>query len=191
MTPDLFNIDTAILTGRCVIRRFREGDGVEFYQLVSQNRSYLEDHFPRLLRDVGSREEAEAFVRYRLADWLLQNNFAFGVWRRKEADLIGFIHLNEIDWSVPVAEIAYFLDHDFTGQGFMTETVARIIEFAFKQLQLDKLRLRTLSDNFASQRLARRVGFRREGDLRGEFRNSSGVMSDLMLLGLTREEYGM
>ena len=73
----------------------------------------------------------------------------------------------------------------------MTEVVARVLTFAFKQLKLEKIALRTLADNAASQRLARKVGFRREGDLRSEYRKPSGALLDMILYGLTREEYGM
>ncbi len=189
MRAKLFHIDTVLLTNRCVTRRFREGDGVHFYELVQRNSQYLSDHFPRLLSEVDSPEGAESFARRRLAGWLLQEDYAFGVWST-EAQLWGFVYLFNIDWLTPKGEISYFIDRDHTGQGIMTEVVARIIRFAFVELQLEKLILHTLIDNYPSQRLARRVGFRREGDLRGEFRKPTGPLLDLMRFGLTREEYG-
>ena len=191
MRSELFKVDTAILTSRTLIRRVREGDGPAFFQLVQANTSYIEDHFPHLVDKVKDNEAAEAFVRYRLAQWLLQKEYTFGIWRNEEADLIGFVNFREINWEVPMAEINYFLHQDFAGKGIMTEVLARMVQFAFRQLQLNKLSLKTLIDNYSSQRLARKVGFRREGDLRHEARRPSGVLSDIMLFGLTREEYGV
>ncbi|MCB0639749.1 MAG: GNAT family N-acetyltransferase [Lewinella sp.] len=190
MNPKLFNIDTALISSRTVVRRFREGDGESFYKLVQGNTMYLEDHFPFLVEQVNSADAGEAFIRRKLAEWLLQESFSFGIWRREEADLVGYIHLFELDWSVPRAEVSYFLDQEQAGKGLMTEVLARIVQFSFRQLRLNKLALRTLVDNYPSQRLARKVGFRREGDLRGEFAKPSGALFDLMLFGLTREEYG-
>lgn len=190
MNPRLYKIDTALISTRTVVRRFREGDGSAFYELVQRNSMYLEDHFPYLVEQVRGADEGEAFVRGRLADWLRQERFAFGIWRREEADLIGFIQLHEVDWAIPRAEVSYFLDQSQAGKGVMTEVLARIVQFSFRQLRLNKLALRTLVDNYPSQRLARKVGFRREGDLRGEFAKPSGALIDLMLFGLTREEYG-
>ncbi|MEL7221405.1 MAG: GNAT family protein, partial [Bacteroidota bacterium] len=80
---------------------------------------------------------------------------------------------------------------DHAGKGIMTEVLARMVQFAFRQLELNKLVLKTLVDNYSSQRLARKVGFRREGDLRNEVRRNSGALFDVMLFGLTREEYGV
>ena len=62
----------------------------------------------------------------------------------------------------------------------------KVIHFVFYQLQLNKLVLRTESDNFAGQRLARKVGFLREGDIRAEYRRPSGEWVDLMIFGLLK-----
>lgn len=191
MNPDLFKIDTAILTTRTLTRRMREGDGEAFYHLIQDNASYIEDHFPILIESVRTPEEGEAFTRQALAKWLTQEEFAFGIWRVNEADMIGYLHFRNIDWQTPRAEISYFLHQEHAGKGLMTEVMSRMIQFAFRQLQLNKLVLKTLIDNYNSQRLARKVGFRREGDLRHEYRRASGVLLDVMLFGLTREEYGM
>jgi RimJ/RimL family protein N-acetyltransferase len=190
MDPKLFHIDTALISSRTVVRRFREGDGEALHKLIQGNTMYLEDHFPFLVEGIHSADEGEAFVRRKIAEWLLLESFAFGIWRREEADLVGYIQLHEVDWSVPRAEVSYFLDQEQAGKGLMTEVLARIVQYSFRQLRLNKLALRTLVDNYPSQRLARKVGFRREGDLRGEFARPSGVLVDLMLFGLTREEYG-
>lgn len=190
MRPDLYNIDTAILTTRTLTRRLREGDGADFYSLITENSAYIADHFPILVEAVRSPDDGEAFVRQRLAHWLLQKDYAFGIWRVDEADMIGYVHFRNIDWQTPRAEISYFLHQKHAGNGLMTEVMSRMVQYAFKQLQLNKLVLKTLIDNYPSQRLARKVGFRREGDLRHEYRKDSGVLLDVMLFGLTREEYG-
>lgn len=190
LRPELFDIDTAILTTRTLTRRFREGDGKAFYDLIQENSSYIEDHFPILVESVRTPELGEEFVRRRLAKWLTQEEFAFGIWHVDEAEMIGFIHFRHLDWQTPKAEISYFLHQKKAGKGLMTEVMSRMIQFAFRELQLNKLTLKTLIDNYVSQRLARKVGFRREGDLRHEYQKASGVLLDVMLFGLTREEYG-
>lgn len=191
MRPDLFAIDTTILTTRTLVRRLREGDGPTFYNLVRANSSYIEEHFPVILEEVKSETDGEAFVRRRLAHWLLQEEFSFGIWHNDDAVMIGFVSFRNIDWHTPRGEINYFLHQDFAGKGMMTEVLSRMVQFAFRQLQFNKLVLKTLMDNYASQRLARKVGFRREGDLRHEYRRDSGALLDVMQFGLTREEYGV
>ena len=41
MRPDLYNIDTAILTTRTLTRRLREGDGADFHNLIAENSAYI------------------------------------------------------------------------------------------------------------------------------------------------------
>lgn len=191
MRASLFNIDTALLTNRCVVRRFRENDGAAFYQLVDDNRDYLLNHFPILVAEAGQDADAsETFLRERIAYWLLQQDYAFGVWSNKTTRLIGYVHLFDVDWSVPSAEVSFFLDRGFEKQGMMTEALARTVRFGFLQLDLEKIYLKTLADNYGSQRVARKVGFSREGDLRNEFRRPGGMLVDLIRFGLTRETYG-
>lgn len=190
MRKELFLIDTALVTPRCVIRRFREGDGTAFYQLVDNNRSHLEDHLPRLMETLRSEAEAEAFLRYRIANWLLQQEYALGIWHNESTQLIGYVHVFDIDWDIPKAETNYFVDRDYTRQGIMTEVMATTVRFAFLQLGLEKIYAHVLADNYPSQRLLRRLGFQREGDLRNEFRRIGGQLIDVMRLGLTRETYG-
>jgi RimJ/RimL family protein N-acetyltransferase len=191
MRHHLFEVDTALITQRCVVRRFREGDGRALYQLLDNNRDYLLDHFPYLMAGAGaSWQEAEMFVRRCIADWLLQERYAMGVWSNESTELIGFVQVFHIEWGVSSAELGYFIDKDFIRQGIMTEVLARVVRYSFKQLELDKLIIKTLVDNYASQRLARRVGFSREGDLRNEYRLPGGALTDLMRFGLARQTYG-
>ena len=190
MRTKLFTLDTALLTTRCVVRRFREGDGKAFYRLIDDNRDHLLDHFPFLVAEAGqNRAKAEGFVRRALAAWLLQQRYAFAIWDNETTDLIGFIQLADVEWDIPKAEVHYFLDREQVEKGIMTEVLARVVRFAFKQLELEKLYVLTLSDNYGSHRLVRRIGFSREGDLRNEFRKPGGGLVDVIRFGLSRETY--
>jgi RimJ/RimL family protein N-acetyltransferase len=189
MKARLFNIDTVILTKRTVVHRFRENDGKAFFDLVLDNKSWIEDHLPKTVKAVTSASAGEVFIRQKLSDWLLQQEYAFGVWEEESAKLIGYIRVFNINWDVPKGEIGYFVDRKFSKKGFMTEALTSIIHFSFQQLKLEKLVLRTAMDNYPSQRLARKCGFRREGDLRSEFKKPSGEIIDLMLFGFTKSEY--
>ena len=71
----------------------------------------------------------------------------------------------------------------------MTESTFAVVQFAFRQLKMEKLYVRTAMDNYSSQRLARKCGFRREGDLRAAYKRPTGVLEDMMLMGLTVEDF--
>lgn len=189
MQERLLQIDTALLTKRTVVRRFREQDGQLLYRLVQKNYSFLEDHFTTSLEKANSLSNAEFFVREMLSNWLLQKSYSFGIWEGEKADLIGVVRITNINWRVPTGELSFFIDYDHSGKGMMTEAMGAILAFAFRQLEIEKLYVRTAMDNYASQRVVRKWGFRREGDLRDAFRKLSGALIDVMLLGLSRTDF--
>lgn len=191
MRKELLELDTAILTARTVVRRFRENEGAYLYDVFQANRALLIDNFPKTDREMASREKAEQYVRQTICDWLFHRDFTFGVWDNESAQLIGFIRLFNLDWDVPKAELSYFIDKDFGGKGLMTEALTAVLGLAFRQMKLAKLYIRTATDNYGSQRVARKLGFRREGDFRSDFRTPSGDLIDTMMFGLTAVDSGL
>lgn len=189
MQEYLLHIDTALLTRRMVIRRFRENEGHDFFILIQENTSHIADHFPLTLKEIKSPLQAEYYLRKKFSEWLLQKEYCFGIWDTDKAKLIGFVRIFQLDWNIPKGEIAFFIDHQHTQKGLMTEAMVTILSFIFEQLKLEKLVLRTASDNYPTQRLARKVGFRREGDLRSDFKRPAGELVDIMYFGFTRLEY--
>lgn len=186
MLPDLYHTDSVLITQHAVARRFRENEGEAFYELLDNNRSRIEDLVSNTAGGLSTKEECEAFIRQKFAAWLLQKEYAFGVWHNVSAKAIGYVELFNIDWKVPKAEVIFFIDRDYEAKGLMTEVLTEIIRFAFAQLKMERVTLHTASDNFAAQRLARKCGFRREGDLRAFHRRVSGELIDVMLLAATK-----
>lgn len=70
----------------------------------------------------------------------------------------GMIDLHELNKES--GEVGYWLSGDFQHLGIMTKCVEFLIEYSFDQLRLDRLILRTAQDNFASQNVAKRTGFK-------------------------------
>ncbi len=188
MQEHLFDIENILITTRTVIRRFKEQDGEVFFKLIQNNRERLEDRFPQL-SGIHSVAESSVFIHQQLAAWHLQQAYSFAVWDTDSANIIGFIQLVNIDWTIPKSEGRLFIDRKFEGQGIMTEVVLTLLGFAFEQLKLKKLNMIVASDNYAAQRLARKCGFRREGDIRNELKKSGGELSDAMLLGFNDQDY--
>jgi RimJ/RimL family protein N-acetyltransferase len=188
MLSKVLDIETALITPRTVVRRFRENDGQAFFPLFQENMSMLQDRFPKIVDLLPDKEQIELFVRRQLALWLLYQEFTFGIWSKDTALPIGYVRLTNLDWTVPRGELLLFLDRNCHQKGIMTEVLLQVINFSFEQLKFEKLSMRVESDNYPAQRLARKCGFQREGDLRSEFRKISGETVDLMVFGLTKSK---
>ncbi|KRL90193.1 GNAT family N-acetyltransferase [Lactobacillus kalixensis] len=69
----------------------------------------------------------------------------------------GMIDLHELNQIS--GEVGYWLSRDAQHLGIMSKSVEFLVEYAFKQLKLEFLILRTAQDNLASQHVAERTGF--------------------------------
>lgn len=189
MQRHLLNLETIILSERLVIRRFREQDGEAFFKLAQNNRSRLEDRFPAIFNSVRAVEEASYYAQCQIAHWLTQIGYSFAIWENNSANIIGYIEIQNIDWNIPSGELIFFIDQEFEGKGLMTEAMNKIIPFIFEDLKLAKVNFLTAADNYAAQRLVRKCGFRREGDIRMALKKGEGEAIDAMLLGLSMHDY--
>ncbi len=87
-----------------------------------------------------------------------------------------------------VAEIGYILRRDHWGRGIAAEAVSRVIDYGCSDLGLRRVYADSDPDNEASIGLLERLGFQREGRLRGQWETHIGVR-DSLIFGLLRDEW--
>ncbi|WP_413295640.1 GNAT family N-acetyltransferase [Synechococcus sp. MIT S9452] len=102
---------------------------------------------------------------------------------------IGNIKLGPIHWLHRRAELSLFIgERSCWGQGYASEAIARIRDWAFGELDLQKLNSVIYSGNLGSRRAFEKCGFELEGTLRQEMVNA-GERRDVWLLGLPRSHW--
>lgn len=82
------------------------------------------------------------------------------------------------------ARIGYWVAAPERGRGVCTRALRLVSRFALDELGLQRLELITDPDNAASQRVAEKVGFRREGVMRAHLRHPDGRIRDSVLFSL-------
>ncbi len=80
--------------------------------------------------------------------------------------------------------IGYWVAAPSRGQGVCTRALRVLARHALDELRLQRLDLITDPDNVASQRVAEKVGFRREGVLRAHLRHPDGRIRDSVMFSL-------
>jgi RimJ/RimL family protein N-acetyltransferase len=80
--------------------------------------------------------------------------------------------------------IGYWVAAPARGRGVCTRALRRFSRFGLDELGLQRLELITDPDNVASQRVAEKVGYRREGVLRSHLRQSDGRIRDSVMFSL-------
>jgi RimJ/RimL family protein N-acetyltransferase len=80
--------------------------------------------------------------------------------------------------------IGYWMAAGSRGRGICTRALRVLSRFGLDELGLQRLELITDPDNVASQRVAEKVGFQREGLLRAHLRHPDGRIRDSVMYGL-------
>lgn len=104
-----------------------------------------------------------------------------------EDRLLGALGISNLDWSDLKGEIGYWIAADARGRGVGTRATRMLAVWALTRLGLERLELLANPHNEASQRLAERAGFTREGTLR-RYRRRHGVREDLVMFSLLAED---
>ena len=80
--------------------------------------------------------------------------------------------------------IGYWCAREARGQGVTTRALRLVCEWGLADLELERLELITDPDNTASQRVAEKVGFHREGVLRSHLPHPDGRRRDSVMFSL-------
>lgn len=118
-----------------------------------------------------------------LADWNDGvESFVFAI--RQDQHLVGLVNLDGLDWANSHAEIGIALtSQDARGQGFATEALSLLIDFAFRELGLHRIWARIIDGNEPSLKLFAKLGFKPEGRMIGHVRRR-GQFRDMLIFGL-------
>jgi RimJ/RimL family protein N-acetyltransferase len=110
---------------------------------------------------------------------------AFAILDRASGELLGGIGARVYDMAV--VEIGYWVRAGVRGRGVATRALALVARHAFDELGADRVQLTTEPNNLASQRVAEKAGFTREGVLRSllEFK---GRRRDAVMFSLLPED---
>jgi len=80
-----------------------------------------------------------------------------------------------------VGEIGYFIDEKYWGKGIASQAVKLIEKISFKKLKLSRIEILMQPANKASEKVAIKNGYKKEGKMRKAFRSKEGEMKDCYL----------
>jgi ribosomal-protein-alanine N-acetyltransferase len=133
-----------------------------------------------------TQRHAREFIAGTSADLAAGRELALAV---VDADdtLVGAVGIANFDWPNLNAEIGYWIVAEARRRGIGWRATRMLSVWAIEELGLERLELLANPRNEASQRLAERAGFTREGTLR-RYRRRHGVREDLVMFSLLAEE---
>jgi len=174
-----------MISGNYSLSLPKHTDAPLLLDLLTRNKLRLVDYFPTTLESIKDIVSARTFIKKKISQAKKKENFSFIITDGKK-EIVGMIFIKNMDWRIPKAELAYFIDKDHEGKGIATEAMSTIVNYCFSDLKMNKLFLRVAPANKGSQRVAEKNKFKREGTMRKDFRTTNGKLIDLYYYGLVR-----
>ena len=185
--------------------RFVDGDPVSLHVVAADDLSFYQRGWtePELRRPMSierplNREATESFLEevdegdgatfLACVDGERRDSAAGSAAATDSATPVGTASLFGIDADSGVGSIAYWIAPESQGEDYGIATVESLLDYAFFERRLHRLRADVLADNDASRGLLERLGFEREGTLRGQSCRE-GERLDCDVFGLLEDEW--
>jgi ribosomal-protein-alanine N-acetyltransferase len=171
-------------TDRFILRRMLPEDADDMYEYAHdaqvteyltwsphQNKGYTRDY---LLYIKG---------RYRVGDF-----FDWAIVCKDTGKMIGTCGFTRFDYANNCGEIGYVVNPSYQGQGIATEVCAKIIEFGFCRLELNRIECKYMVGNEASRRVMEKNGMMFEG-IQREKMLVKGQYRDIGICSLLKSDF--
>lgn len=152
------------------MKQFLIEDAPFVFDFIDRNRSYLRKWL-NWIDFTQTIEDQKKYLETLSQDFLTANIVDLGIWY--ENIIIGIIHLTNIDRINKTAALGYCIDENYQHKGIITECSKILLNFAFKELYLNRIEIQTIEENLKSKAVAQRLGFKSEGILRQAYHINS------------------
>jgi RimJ/RimL family protein N-acetyltransferase len=174
MNSILLDVPLQIETDRLILRApLQAGDGNVVHQAIKDSINELKQWL-LLFQSIPTVEETEILLRNAHIDFLKRESFRYLIYHKDTNDFIGTASLHGINWKISKCEIGYWINTQFSGNGYMTEVVSELTNLGFQLLKFRRIEIRCESTNTKSRTIPEKLGFELEGILRNEDLSADG-----------------
>lgn len=141
------------------IALLEQKDVQSLFELIQNNATRLHQYFPITAKENCSLIATENYINRKIREVAAKENYTFKIVANDTLLPIGLLIIKEINWTDKSCELAYFIDGNYEGKGYITKGVAQLIAYAKETLQLQKAVVVIGEDNPGSLRIAEKHGF--------------------------------
>ncbi|MGI9034822.1 MAG: GNAT family N-acetyltransferase [Pyrinomonadaceae bacterium] len=162
-------------TERLILRKIESGDADAIFAMRSDR------EMMRFIREPQSRAETDNWIKLVSSRWQTEKIGFCAVIEKCSNEFAGWCGL----WRLPETgetEIGYAVGKKFWRKGYATEAAARILQYGFDKLKLEKIVAVTRPENSASRRVMEKL--KMKFDCVGDF-----YEQDLAHYSITKREF--
>ena len=153
-------------TEHLLLRKLQLGDVYEYYERLfgdaDVSRYMLFDPHQTIMESLES-------VQRKLKRYEEENFYCWAVERKEEAGLIGLVELLRFDEQADTCSFVYMLGCNYWNQGYGTEMLKAVFQYAFEELEVERILADHMTENVASGRVMEKVGMKHIGTETGKY----------------------
>lgn len=157
-------------------------DIFKIFNTLNQEREYMREWLP-FVDTTQDAEDTGNYVRYVLQTGEQQFTIYY---KEKFVGLAGF---KDIDKDNHKTEIGYWLSQYAQGKGVMTQAVQKLLQYAFNEMDMNRVQIKVAINNKKSRNIPEKLGFQVEGIERDGELLVDSEYTDIVIYSLLRREY--
>ncbi|MGQ8335670.1 GNAT family N-acetyltransferase [Sunxiuqinia sp. A32] len=167
------------------LERLNMNHAFQVFQAIDQNREFLSPWLP-FVQDTSTQEDTESFIQTVTNKSNADRDEVFVIWVKNYfAGLIGYKDTDRVNWKT---EIGYWLIKSMCGKGIVTLSVKELCNFAFSQMNMNRIQVKCAIGNQKSAAIPKRLGFHFEGIERAGEKHRQGYL-DLEIYSMLKDEW--
>jgi len=135
-------------------------DADELFAITDSNRDHLRPWMP-WIGAVVSPGDTRQFIQSVVDQRARNDGYQCAI--RVDGAIAGIVGHHRIDWANRLTSLGYWLAAGHQGKGIMTRSCGVLIDFAFDELDLNRVEISAATDNRKSLAVIDRLGFTAEG----------------------------
>lgn len=169
-----------------LLKQIEISDAEDIFETIDNQRTYLRKWLP-FIDFTKNISDEERFINSIYSVPIENREFVFVIhYNNQFAGLIGFKSTDRINRKT---EIGYWLSESYQKKGIITESVKALIDFAFNELELNRIQIKCAVGNVPSINIPKRLKFQFEGIERDGELSSDGKFIDIEVYSLLKRNY--
>lgn len=168
-----------------VLKQLELSDAPDIFNTIDTQREHLGPWLP-FVETTKQLSDTAAFVESVVNSPKDRLEYTFTI--RVNGRMAGLIGLKDINRANRKTEIGYWLSREFTDRGIMTRSVRTLCDFAFRELDMNRIQIKCALANIRSRNIPQRLGFKLEGIERAGELLTGGVFTDLAVYSRLKKD---
>ena len=158
-------------------------------ELRDGSRDFLKPWEPTWPADALTRAAYRRRLRQYANEWRDGTGYSFFIFQAREERLLGGISLANVRQGVSQsASLGYWMGKPHANQGYMSEALPLVLDYAFESLRLHRVEAACLPENGPSRSLLSKTGFVEEGIAR-KYLRIDAEWRDHLLFSMLNEDW--